>query len=243
MVPVVRGFLALTLVILSTRFVEAGELVVIASGEPSLRVGSVIDGGDPIAVAAGASVVLVSEDGRTISLTGPFTGAPDPSPPTADGGLVDSLSRLIADEAGSPETLAVFRSGLGKTPIGRPDVWGIRIAEAGRYCVRPDRPPMLWWPAARTGAVVKLSEAGEQATGVRIRWPASKKYAPWPDALAISDSATYVVRFRASDPGTEIETVLMPALETDAHRAAWMAEHGCPRQALAVLDAMGKGGL
>jgi hypothetical protein len=32
----------------------------------------------------------------------------------------------------------------------------------------------------------------------------------------------------------------MPNLATDAHRAAWMAEHGCTRQALRVLTAMGK---
>lgn len=239
----ISASLVLTLVVAWGRAGGAAELVVIASGDPSLRVGAVVDGAKPITVAADASVVLVSEDGRTIALTGPFAGPPDASPSSAEGGLVDSLSRLIAEEGGSPETLAVFRSGLGKTPIGRPDVWGIHIAEAGRYCVRPDRPAMLWWPAARTGAVVKLSGVGDGAAGARIQWPNTKKYTAWPRALPLADGATYVARFRAQDPGTELETVLMPALATDAHRAAWMAKHGCTRQALAVLDAMGEEGL
>ena len=38
---------------------------------------------------------------------------------------------------------------------------------------------------------------------------------------------------------TPLTTVLMPELDTDAHRAAWMGEHGCAHQALQVLGAMG----
>ena len=242
----VRGVLTslvFALVIGWTGTSRAAELVVIASEDPALRVGTVIDGGEPITVAVRASVVLVSADGRTIRLTGPYEDAPDASPSGTDSRLVDSLSRLITEEGGSPETLAVFRGGFDKTPIGRADIWGVDIARPGKYCLRSDRPAMLWWPAARSGAVVKLSVDGDGAGGARIRWPASKKYTAWPEALTLSDGATYVARFRADDPGSELTTVLMPALDTDAHRAAWMAENGCAEQALAVLDAMGEGDL
>jgi hypothetical protein len=134
----------------------------------------------------------------------------------------------------------VFRGGLDKTPLGRADIWGVDIAREGRYCLRPDRPAMLWWHAARPGAVVMLSGNGDESGGARIRWPQSKKYTPWPDALSLSDGATYVARFRSGDTGTPLTTVLMPELDTDAHRAAWMAEHGCAHQALQVLGAMGE---
>lgn len=223
--------------------VRAAELVVIASDDPSFRPGTVIEGGKTISVAAEASVVLVSADGRTIRLSGPYSGPPDTSPSDADGDLVDSLSRLIAEEGGSPETLAVFRGGFGKTPIGRPDLWGVDIARGGRYCLGPERPAMLWWPAARPGAVVKLSRSGEESGGTRVRWPQSKKYTPWPEELTLSDGETYVARFRSGDSGTRLTTVLMPNLQSDAHRAAWMAEHGCAHQALAILSAMGEGEL
>lgn len=222
---------------------RTADLVVIASGDSSVAVGTKIDGSKPISIPAGASLVLVSSTGRTIRLAGPYDGAPDPSATGADDGLVDSLSQLIKEEGGSSTTLAVFRGGPDKTPIGRPDIWGIDIAREGRYCLRPDRPAMLWWYAARPGAVVKLSSSGDESGGARIRWPQSKKYTAWPDALALSDGATYVARFRSGDTGTPLTTVLMPALDTDAHRAAWMAEHGCARQALGVLDAVGEGEL
>lgn len=221
----------------------AADLVVIASDDPSIALGTKIDGSKPIAISAGASLVLVSSTGRTIKLAGPYSGKPEPSATGDDDGLVDSLSQLIKEEGGSSTTLAVFRGGLDKTPIGRPDIWGVDIAREGRYCLRPDRPAMLWWYAARPGAVVKLSDNEDESGGARIRWPQSKKYTAWPDALALSDGATYVARFRSGDTGTPLTTVLMPALDTDAHRAAWMAKHGCARQALGVLDAMGEGEL
>jgi hypothetical protein len=218
---------------------RAADLVVIASDDPSVAVGTKIDGSKPIAIAADASLVLVSSTGRTIKLVGPYSGKPEPSATGHDDGLVDSLSQLIKEEGGSSTTLAVFRGGLDKTPLGRADIWGVDIAREGRYCLRPDRPAMLWWHAARPGAVVMLSGNGDESGGARIRWPQSKKYTPWPDALALSDGATYVARFRSGDTGTPLTTVLMPELDTDAHRAAWMGEHGCAHQALQVLGAMG----
>ncbi|MDX1434866.1 MAG: hypothetical protein R3286_20665 [Gammaproteobacteria bacterium] len=220
----------------------AAELVVISSSDASLAPGTVLDGARPLAVAEGAEVVLVSPQGRIIKLIGPHRDAPDASTPPGDGGLVDSLSQLINREAASPSTLAVFRGMLGQAPAGRPDVWGIDIARAGRYCLRPDRPVMLWWAAARPGAAVTLSREGhgDDSAGVRIRWPRGKRQAAWPQELPIADGATYLARFRPGDPGERLVTVMMPALETDAHRAAWMAEQGCTRQALAVLDALGR---
>ena len=219
---------------------QAAELVVIASSDPSIKVGVVIDGVRPMRVAAGASVVMISSAGKTIKLSGPYSGAPDTSAPSSDKQLVDSLSRLITEEAKSPTTLAVFRSGFKPLPTGRPDIWGIDIARGGNYCLRTDRPAMLWWAAARSGAVVGFASTGDNARSARITWPRGKRYLVWPKELTLSDGATYVARFWSQDNGEQLLTLLMPKLDTDAHRAAWMAEHGCTRQALRVLAAMGK---
>ena len=217
----------------------AAELVVISSSDPSLEKGAIIDGARPLEVAAGATVVLVSSSGNTIKLTGPYSAAPDTSAPGADNRLVDSLSRLISREARAPSTLAVFRSMLGRAPSDRPDIWGVHIARAGKYCLRPDRQATLWWAAARPGAAVTMSTAGERSGGVRIKWPRGKRHLPWPRELELRDGATYVARFWSGDSGEQLVVAKMPALETDAHRAAWMAEHGCTRQALSVLQALG----
>ena len=51
-------------------------------------------------------------------------------------------------------------------------------------------------------------------------------------------NATYVARFWSENSGEQLITVMVPDLDTDPHRAAWMGEHGCTRQALRVLDAI-----
>jgi hypothetical protein len=102
---------------------------------------------------------------------------------------------------------------------------------------------MLWWSAARSGAVVSFSPAAAANGGTRLRWPRGKQYFPWPKEVALSNGAAYVARFWAGDDGEKVVTVVMPNLDSDAHRAAWMADHGCSRQALKVLDALSKGTL
>lgn len=216
----------------------ANDLVVIASSDPSVEIGAVIDGSQTMRVAADSSVVLVSATGRTIKLAGPYRGAPDASGSPSKSRLVESLSRLITQDTAASGKLAAFRGGSKQAPADRPDIWGIDIARAGTYCLRPDREAMLWWDAARAGAIVSISGPGAASQGARIRWPSAKRHMPWPKALALSDQATYVARFRAGDAGETLRTLLMPDLDSDAHRAAWMAERGCTHQALGVLDAM-----
>lgn len=237
---VIQVLLALVLIGGGAVSSQAGDLVVIASSDPTFEVGIVMDGSRPINVAANASMVLVSSDGRTIRLSGPYNGAPDTSGSSSDSRLVDSLSRLITKKASSPTTLAVFRGGFKRPPADRPDIWGIDIARAGKYCLRLDRPAMLWWAAARSGIDVTFSSTGDNSRHAQISWPPGKRHMAWPKALRLSDGATYVARFWPEDTGEQLVTVLMPDLNTDAHRAAWMAEHGCTRQALKILDAMGE---
>jgi hypothetical protein len=219
---------------------RANDLVVIASSDPSVELGAVIDGSRSMSVAANASVVLVSSAGRTIKVTGPFHGAPDVSDSGSEGRLTESLSRLIATDTASTTKLAASRGGAKTAPANRPDIWGIDVARTGNYCLRPDRAVMLWWDAARSGAIVSISRAGHTSSGVRIRWPSGKRHHSWPAELALSDHATYVARFRSNDSGEELVTIMMPNLDTDAHRAAWMSEHGCTLQALKVLDALAR---
>lgn len=222
---------------------QAGELVVIASSDPSITAGAVIDGAQPLSVAADASVTLVSSSGRTIQLTGPYFGAPDTSASTPGSGLVNSLSRLVAEEKKSAGTLAVFPNTLKASLESRPDLWGVDIARGGRYCVRLNQPVMLWWGDASSGAVVTLTDGNDASRSARIEWPQKKRHMAWPREIPITDGAIYVARFWWGGDGERLTTVIMPPLSSDAHHAAWMADHGCTRQALKILDAMAEGTL
>lgn len=222
---------------------HAAELVVIASNQPSLKIGAVVDGGRAMEISKGASVTLISSTGKTIVLEGPYSGVPDPAAAPADGGLVQSLSRLIEQKRDPSTALAVFRGVDRRSNAERPDLWGIDIGRGDRYCLRRDATAFLWWEGARSGAIVSLSNAAEAGGGVRIRWPSPKRELIWPDTLELIDGATYVVRFRSGDQGKRLEVRFMPDLPSDPHRIAWMVEHGCDAQASRVLDALARGEL
>lgn len=219
---------------------RAGELVVISSTDPAVKIGTVIDGKQSMQVAGDASVILISSAGKRISLAGPYSGAPQPSASPSDNRLVQSLSQLITKHADTSEKLAAFRGTDKPPPAERFDIWGIDIAHAGSYCLPANEGAMLWWDDARAGAVVSLSGPAGNAGELRIRWPNAHRQMPWPRELTFADGASYVARFRATDAGVTLTTLQMPPLDTDAERAAWMAEHGCTRQALRVLDAIAR---
>lgn len=235
-----RALLLLTVLTGAAPASRAGELVVIASTDPALQSGSIVDGNRSLQVVTDASVVLISSTGKRIELVGPYIGAPETSASKSGSRLVKSLSQLINQHAHTPEKLAAFRSAGKRAPAARPDIWGVDIAHAGTYCLRVDQAVMLWWDEARASALVSLSGPDGEAREVRIRWPSGQRHLAWPQALVLADGAHYLVRFRAADAGLRLITLQMPPLATDVERAAWMAEHGCTRQALAVVDAIAR---
>lgn len=221
----------------------AQELVVIASTDPALKPGLKVDASRVIRIAAEAKVTLIASNGQSLRLSGPYEGVLETPSGQSDPGLVDSISRLISLQDSPSETLAVFRSGPQKFPDGRPDIWGLHIARAGRYCLREDRTAMLWWPGSRPGARISLTGADGDSRSVSFRWPSKGKSRPWPVELPLTDGSSYLVRFRAHSPGIRLDIVVMPSLATDAHRTAWMADHGCTYQALRALEALREGSL
>jgi hypothetical protein len=230
------GILAV-LIFLCSRTAHAGDLVVIVSDMQSLPAGTVVSGDRPLKIAAGHNVTLISSQGKTFRLSGPYDEVIDASPTQPDG-LLNALSRLIAESKNPRTTLAVFRGWSQAVPVGRPDIWGVDITRNGPYCLRPDRPITLWWPTAKSGGNINLGhKAGSQS--LVVVWPKGVKAVNWPNALPFVDGGEYAVEFATHR--VEVKIIRMPALATNAHRAAWMHDHGCTRQALAVLNALGNG--
>ncbi len=55
---------------------EAVELVVIRSTAPGLEPGQVVDGNKKLKLPAGVKLTLISQDGKPLTLEGPFSGIP-----------------------------------------------------------------------------------------------------------------------------------------------------------------------
>jgi len=220
----------------------AGQMVVIESTAPALKAGQMVDGAQTLNLAKGARVKLVSGDGGVVTLTGPYSGAPEaartgaPAPaPSGGQRMLEMLSKLVGGKLDSSD-IGAMRAGSQPTP---PGPWLIAVLQPGNYCVRAGRAPELWREKSRKKAklTIKTSPKGARAT---IPWPAKSDRVSWPRGVPIMDGGTYRAKVSGGTPFKGLTLHVVPGgLPTDVHRAAWMAEKGCLGQAKLVMRDLG----
>lgn len=97
--------------------VEAGQWVVIAAEQTALRPGALIPGDKPLKLTEGAQLTLLAEDGKTLKLTGPYSGVPDGQSKGGGGSSnLNAIANLLQGHSQSTSTLeascgAVTRGG------------------------------------------------------------------------------------------------------------------------------------
>ena len=217
-------------------FADAGQLVVIDSTVPELKPGQMIDGSKPFSLAAGGKVTLISESGKVVALSGPFSGAPDAGGAAAGGGnLMASLSQLMGGGSTQSSSLGVMRAvKAGEAP----DVWVVDVIRSGDHCVRADKAPVLWRPSGKKKATLTIKPL-PRGKRVSVDWPVGIDGLDWPENLALEDGGRYLVRVSGRMTATKLVLHMVPGnLASDAHRAVWMADKGCVGQAKALLASL-----
>jgi len=227
---VLSAFLGL---LLMTVHAAAQDLVVIASSASGIKAGQMVKSGAALDVPAGADVTLVSQSGKTIMLKGPFSGVPGGG---AGGGgdksLVSSLSKLLSASDGKSAALGTMRAGVPKEPSSP---WAVEVGRSGTHCVPADGPVILWrGDAAKASSIrIKNMTAGAKA---EIAWPAGAKTLAWPAEATVADGNTYLLRLKDNKTASKVTLHLVPAeLPSAPHKAVWMAEKGCDKQAMHLL--------
>ncbi len=216
---------------------DAADLVILNSTQPDLPEGGIIDATAMLSVAAGARVTLVGEAGRKITLKGPYSGAPGAAEPAAGGGfgsrLLAALSRLIV---GMPADRSKLGGTRGTGGAMSDDIWMVNVPTTGdHYCLRTDIPTRLWRPQADEAADLSIKRLGQ--TWVRTEWPPGEATLAWPGGVELTDNTTYLVRLGSGIAANKVIFHLLPSdLPSDFHRAAWMSEIGCLRQARLLLS-------
>ncbi len=214
---------------------SAGELVVIASTDSGIGIGLLLDGGRTIQVADGNSVTLISSDGRTLKLQGPYSGRPDPAPDAGGAGgagLLDALSDIVKPTETDVSTAGIMRASL----YAPQQPWVIDSGQSGAHCVLPGQPALLWRPIA-IGATSATLEADSGQAGVT--WPDGSYTTPWPAALPLIDGASYQLAFTVTGKTRRLSIHQVPGdLDGDLSRAVWMHRNGCTAQAKALLGTL-----
>jgi hypothetical protein len=216
---------------------EAAEIVVIESSAARYPAGQILDAAAPIALAAGESLTVVTEDARLIKIDGPHNGpatgpAPDPS------AVRRALAQLIVEEPPAVGGVGGVRAGEGEEQAAdtRPDPWLLHAGRSGDQCVLCGESVGVWRDSADDAVTAELGFLLAESS-VEIRWDAGQQRAAWPAQVELRDGAVYLLRAKASLLSVPIQLhVLAPALAgRGLPAAAWLAAKGCTAQARLML--------
>lgn len=233
-----RIFLAAMALLAAVLPASAAQVVVLSSTVDGFAPGSIVDDATAIEVPAGGVVIINDATGATRTLTGPYSGAI--GQPSGGGDaratVIASLSRLVTSREEEQAKLGAIRALPGN--LAR-EVYVVSVARSSVQCVAADHPVTLWRPETLRGdTLLEISETDGAETAQP--WPAAVERLDWPEGLAIHDGARYRVQLGNSPRPVEIELKLVPAgLDTPAETAAWMADAGCRRQALLLVETLG----
>lgn len=215
---------------------QAADLVVIAGGAPGLTPGQVIKSGASIEVPAGATVTLVSESGKTVTITGPHKGPANIGGGGSGGGdarLISSLSGLLTGSGKDTASLGTMRAAFPPKPPINP--WVIDTGQSGDHCVPAKGPVTLWRAKSAKARILSIKNLKDK-TKSKADWPAGASTVDWPAGVTLKDEGRYLTRLKGSRTARKFVLHLVPgSLPSDAHKAAWMAERGCVKQAKRLL--------
>lgn len=213
----------------------AANLVVVASSAPGLAPGQIVHSGDPLEVPNGARVTLISETGNTVTLTGPHSGPAEiAAGPGGNDGLLVSLSGLLSGPNRETASLGTMRAAA--PPPSPTDPWVIDTGAWGHHCVPARDPVVLWRGKAGKPGTLILKNLSDRSRSV-TPWPAGARTLAWPSKTTLGEGDKYLVRMKGGRVSAKLVLHRVPeGLPTDAHRAAWMADKGCLRQARRLLS-------
>lgn len=212
--------------------VEAGQWVVITAEQTSVQPGALLDGSKPLKLTEGAKLTLLAEDGKTLTLTGPYSGAPgDGTPKGAPTGNLTVIAGLLQGHQESTSTLGVMRGNNAKTPATA-DL--INVDNSGDRCLSND-PVVLWRGNVTQAEQIALVDA-KGAALASLTWPTGEAQLPVPGHY-FEDGKRYLVQRLDKPISLQVhKAATMP--NNPAALAAWMAKNGCKAQALIVLGGL-----
>jgi hypothetical protein len=214
---------------------QAEEAIVIEASGTALSPGETVDGAKPLVLTVGQKVTLVTNDGRTIKLAGPFSAAPIPGAAAAEGSVAQSLKGVFAARSADTSSLGVVRGTADQVPVPAP--WLVEIRHGGSRCIREGQPVVFWQDQPPPRAQAITVAPADHSWNARATWPAAVQSLEIPANVPLQDSRTYTVDLAGAAAPITIH-VIPKVIRTDAARAAWMIELGCEAQAKVLIAGM-----
>src|SRR6516225_4039308 len=106
--------------------------VVVESRGIALRPGATIDGSQPITLAEGQQLVLISQAGKTLKLRGPYNEAPAAGDEGATTDVASALKSLVAQVKTRNDKVGLVRGAAAE--VIPPQPWFLDVTHSGNRC-------------------------------------------------------------------------------------------------------------
>ena len=214
---------------LSLGTASAASLTVVEARGINLAPGSTIDAAKPLVLKPGQHVTLISDNGATLNIDGPYN-----APPSAGGtgrSLGNTLAALGTEKNARSGEAGVTRHGYLVGAMPTP--WLIDVTHSGNVCLQQGAEPVFWRPDTKIGTTFVVMPV-DRSWKSQATWPAGLDRIHVTTDVPVHGGAAYVVTYAGSEYALSVNTV--PAgLANDDMRAAWMLQKGCEAQAEALL--------
>ena len=171
-----------------------------------------------------------------LALQGPYNGKPGQGGSSGDPTLVSKLAKLLDTRQADTNAIGAVR-GSGAVHATPTQAWVVDVDASGTVCVRAGAVPVLWRADGASAMHMTLRRASADGMA-SLDWAPGSMTMPWPVSLPVVGDEKYLIRRPNRSLPNVVQLREIPAdLPTDAHRAVWMSENGCPEQAQRLLTA------
>ena len=208
---------------------EAGQWLVIDAEGTTLAPGTLLVEQQEVILAERARLTLLSNDGQTLKLAGPYSGIPEQKSAAnwKEKNLV-ALVSLLQGHSQPASALGGLRASSRKTP----PAGAVDVDRSGKQCLSSD-PVVLWRGNAISQESIILTDARGKTLDSRT-WPMGEAQLNVP-AYHFSDGQDYWIQRRGSTAVKFQVHKIAQQMDNPVALATWMAENGCQAQALNVL--------
>lgn len=215
------------------------DYVVLQSYAAGYTVGQVLAGDGGLSLGENERVVLLSDHGDVIEVSGPHDGAPKGAE-ARDVDIRNALAQLIVNADSMHTTLGSTRASRtgGSAPPHR-DAWYLDPFLTGNQCVLDGADTQFWREDTKAALSLLMQQPGREGDGV-VDWAAGEATAAWPENLPLVDGELYVLRRPGWLENAMIRIVVLePGIAASGTATiAWLAINGCREQASILLAAL-----
>jgi hypothetical protein len=236
--------LACVLAVLLCAPARAQDYVVIDSSLPALAKGATLAKDAKLDVPAQNRVVLITDSGQMVTITGPFSGPPPAASGTGVAGsdatkVLASLLNHQQTEVGMARAIESHWRDAAVTT--RTDVYAIDASDGGDTCLPGAAHVEVMHDPATAGAMAVKSLTGDAAA--KLTWDKGAVRQAWPASFPLSDGDMVSFELSGQDVAAIATIHILPAqgAADDVARAVELAKAGCDDQARLLLGVIAKG--